>query len=166
VTVLRVRGYALPSGDPIDLYADGDRWTDDPVPGAALVAEGWLLPGLVDTHTHLGAAAPGDPFSETLLREDLREHVAAGVTILAGTDSRPHGRVAVEIRALAAAGVSAHRALGAGSWSARAYLGLGGLEPGAPADAVVYDADPRDDLDLLDSPRAVILRGVPQRKPG
>ena len=343
MTVLRIRGYALPSGDPTDLYADGDRWTDDPVPGASLVAEGWLLPGLVDTHTHPGAAAPGDPFSETLLRQDLREHVAAGVTlirspglageppdwfgldedvpravhagpwiaqhgqffdgwgrrasldempqvaaaqagrtgwakiiadwsadgeavpvdvlkrvvgavheaggqvavhaqhaegaaaavaagvdslehgmwldpnllplmaaqgtaltptldvitrhigeirerpdgprkdwllggatahpalvaaaaeagvtILAGTDSRPHGRVAVEIRALAAAGVSAHLALGAGSWSARAYLGLGGLEPGAPADAVVYDADPRGDLSLLDSPRAVILRG-------
>jgi hypothetical protein len=21
---------ALPDGDPVDLYADGDRWTDDP----------------------------------------------------------------------------------------------------------------------------------------
>jgi len=30
----------------------------------------------------------------------------AGVTILAGTDSRPHGRVADEIRALAAAGLT------------------------------------------------------------
>jgi len=35
----------------------------------------------------------------------------------------------------------------------------GGLTPGAPADAVVYDADPRTDLTLLDTPRAVILRG-------
>ena len=75
----------------------------------------------------------------------------AGVTILAGTDSRPHGRVADEIRALAAAGLTPHQALAAGSWTARAYLGLGpvsprdggsGLTPGAPADAVVYDADP------------------------
>ena len=53
----------------------------------------------------------------------------------------------------------AEAALGAGSWSARAYLGLGGLEPGAPADAVVYDTDPRADLGVLDSPRAAILRG-------
>jgi imidazolonepropionase-like amidohydrolase len=98
----------------------------------------------------------------------------AGVTILAGTDSRPHGRVANEIRALAAAGLSPHQALAAASWTARAYLGLdpvdlgldpmdsvspGGLTPGAPADAVVYDADPRTDLSLLDTPRAVILRG-------
>jgi len=76
----------------------------------------------------------------------------AGVTILAGTDSSPHGRVADEIRALAAAGLRAHDALAAGSWSARAYLGLGGLIPGVPADAVVYDADPRLDLDRLNAP--------------
>jgi imidazolonepropionase-like amidohydrolase len=83
----------------------------------------------------------------------------AGVTVLAGTDSRPHGRIATEIRALAAAGLSPHDALAAGSWAARSYLGLPGLVPGAPADAVVYDTDPRADLDQLDHPRAVILRG-------
>ncbi len=83
----------------------------------------------------------------------------AGVTILAGTDSAPHGRVADEIRALAAAGLRGHDALAAGSWAARRYLGLGGLVPGAPADAVVYDADPRTDLTQLDAPSAVILRG-------
>jgi hypothetical protein len=73
-----------------------------------------------------------------------------------------------------------HQALAAGSWAARAYLGLdpkdpadpadpagladpaalgGALAPGTLADAVVYDADPRTDLTLLDTPRAVILRG-------
>ena len=83
----------------------------------------------------------------------------AGVTILAGTDSAPHGRVADEIRALAAAGLRAHDALAAGSWAARRYLSLGGLTPGAPADAVLYDADPRTDLTQLDAPSAVILRG-------
>jgi imidazolonepropionase-like amidohydrolase len=83
----------------------------------------------------------------------------AGVTILAGTDSSVHGRIADEIRALAGAGLSGHDAIAAGSWAARAYLGLDGLVPGAPADAVVYDADPRADLSVLDRPRAVILRG-------
>jgi imidazolonepropionase-like amidohydrolase len=83
----------------------------------------------------------------------------AGVTLLAGTDSRPHGRVADEIRALAAAGVSPHQALAAGSWAARSFLGLPGLAPGAPADAVVYDSDPRANLAELDVPAAVILRG-------
>lgn len=341
--VLRVRGVALPDANAVDLYADGDQWTTDPVPHAELVAEGWLVPGLVDAHTHPGAEAPGKPMVESVLREDLREHVAAGVTmirapglaadppewfgrdddlpravhagpwiaqhgqffdgwgqradqaelprlaaaqaartgwakvmadwhpgdevlpvevlrqivaavhavggrlavhsqhaaggfaavqagvdslehgmcldpallsqmadqgtaltptlsvisssvaevrkrpdgpikdwilagaavhgelaaaaaeagvtVLAGTDSRPCGRVIDEIRALVDAGVPAHQAIGAASWSARAYLGLAGLTEGAPADAVVYDADPRGDLSQLAAPRAVVLRG-------
>jgi imidazolonepropionase-like amidohydrolase len=344
MTVLRVRGRALPDGEFVHLYADGDRWTTDPVAGADLVAEGWLLPGLVDAHTHPGAAQPGDPLDEELLRADLHEQVSAGVTMirspglagdppawfgndadvprathagmwiaqhgqffdgwgrrathdelpevaaaqaarsgwvklisdwgtddgampekairavvdvvhavggrvavhamttascaaavgagvdsvehgmwleqdllarmaeqgtaltptlsvllgelpyvrkkpdgprkawlvdgatrhgplaaaaaeagvtmLAGTDSRPHGRIADEIRALASAGVSPHDALGAASWGARAFLGLAGLVPGAPADVVVYDEDPRVDFDQLGVPRAVVLRGV------
>lgn len=68
--------------------------------------------------------------------------VEAGVQVLAGTDSRPHGRVADEIRSLAATGMRPHDALAAGSWSARAFLGLPGLAPGAPADVVIYDQDP------------------------
>lgn len=341
--IVRIRGYALPQGEYVDLYADGDRWTTDPVTGADLVAEGWLLPGLVDAHTHPGAEEPGDPMDEDILRADLEQHVdagvtlirspglpgeppswfgtdpdlprarhagpwiaqhgqffdgwgrradhadlpgiaaaqaartgwakiiadwrlgddsvpvdvltavvgavhavggriavhtqhaagsdaavaagvdsvehgmwldpallsdmarlgtaltptlatfqtalerkrqepdsagkrwyvggteahpglvtaaaEAGVTILAGTDSRPHGRIGDEVRALAAAGVGPHDALAAASWSARSYLGLGGLEPGAPADAVVYAEDPRTDLGQLEHPVAVILRG-------
>lgn len=340
---LRIRGFALPDGDPVDLYADGDRWTTEPVANAELVAEGWLLPGLVDAHTHPGAEAPGQPLDEAVLRADLHEHVAAGVTlirapglagdppdwfgraddvprgvhagpwiaqhdqffdgwgrradhaelpqlaaaqagrtgwaklivdwqpgdnvlpadvlrrvvaavhaaggrvavhsqharggaasveagvdslehgmcldpgllpemarqgtaltptlsvitgslgrvrqrsdsprkdwylagatvhgrlaaaaaeagvtILAGTDSRPCGRVIDEIRALAEAGVPPHQAVGAASWAARSYLGLPGLAEGAPADAVIYDADPRLDLDQLAAPRGVVLRG-------
>ncbi|HEY2442845.1 MAG TPA: amidohydrolase family protein [Streptosporangiaceae bacterium] len=343
MSVLQVRGWALPEGEPVDLYADGDRWTTDPVGAAELVAEGWLLPGLVDAHTHPGAEAPGHALDDTLLREHLREHVAAGVTmirspglagdppdwfgrdpdvpravhagpwiaqagqffdgwgrrasheelpalaaaqaartgwakliadwgvaddplpadvltavvaavhavggrvavhtqhaaggaatvaakvdsiehgmcldpallpqiaaqgtaltptlsvitedldqmsgwpdgprkdwylggasvhgqlaaaaaeagvtILAGTDSAQHGRITDEIRALAAAGVRPHDAIAAASWTARSFLGLPGLVPGGPADAVVYDTDPRADLAQLDHPRAVILRG-------
>jgi len=348
MAVLRVRGFALPEGEPVDLYADGDRWTTDPVAGAELVAEGWLLPGLVDAHTHPGAEAPGQPLDAEVLREDLRAHLAsgvtfirspglagdppewfgraddspravhagpwlaqagqffegwgrrpglddlpavaaeqaartgwakvvidwrfgddvipasvlreavvrvhavggriavhsqhpaggaiaveagvdsvehgmgldpellprmarqgtaltptlsgitaslerarsqpdgpakqwyvsgasvhgrltaaaieAGVTVLAGTDSRPHGAIATEIRAMVAAGVSPHQAIACASWTARSYLGLSGLVDGAPADAVVFDADPRTDLGQLDKPRAVILRG--KRVPG
>src|SRR5580700_1009817 len=82
MTVLRIRGFALPDGEPVDLFADGDRWTDDPVPGAELAAEGWLLPGLVDAHTHPGAEDPGKPLDEALLRDDLRAHLAAGVTMI------------------------------------------------------------------------------------
>jgi len=82
VSVLRVRGYALPEGEPIDLYADGGQWTDEPVASAELAAEGWVLPGLVDAHTHPGAEAQGQPLDDDLLRDDLRAHVAAGVTMI------------------------------------------------------------------------------------
>lgn len=335
--MIRIRGLALPGEEAIDLYADGDRWTTMRMPGAELVAEGWIVPGLVDAHTHPGARQLGDPLDEDLLREDLRRHVdggvtllrapglagnppdwfgndpelprsvhagrwispaggffdgwvldltleelpeaaarqaaatgwakiigdwlvlgpipqavfaeivrrvhdvggrvavhaqhpescrsavlsgvdtiehgqhldedllplmaeqgtvlvptlsvfnsaaaetehsdhwmagwqrmgptiaaahEAGVTVLAGTDSRPHGRIADEIRALAAAGFPVEAALGAGSWTARDYLGFGGLSEGAPADAVVFTADPRRDLSVLESPARVILRGL------
>ena len=79
--MIRIRGNALPTGEVVDLYADGDRWTSDPAPNAELV-EGWLLPGLVDAHTHPGAEKPGDALDETLLREDLRRHLDAGVTAI------------------------------------------------------------------------------------
>lgn len=83
------------------------------------------------------------------------------MTVLAGTDSRPCGRVADEIRAW-----PPHQAIGAASWAARSYLGLGGLAEGGPADAVIYDADPRRDLGQLVAPRAVVLRGqVRYRRP-
>jgi imidazolonepropionase-like amidohydrolase len=85
--------------------------------------------------------------------------VEAGVTVLAGTDSRPHGRIADEVRAFVATGVSPHQALAAASWGARSYLGIGGLAEGAPADAVVFDTDPRADLSQLNTPRAVVVRG-------
>ncbi|AGL14865.1 amidohydrolase [Actinoplanes sp. N902-109] len=338
-----MRGPALPDGEVLDLWADGDRWTTEPVPGAELI-EGWLLPGLVDAHTHPGAEQIGDPLDDRILRDDLHRTVdsgvtfirspglageppdwfgqdpdvpravhagpwiaqfgqffdgwgrraghaelpelaaaqaartgwakiiadwragdepvpldvlcrivervhavggrvavhsqkpfggtnavragvdsiehgegldpalladmaahgiaftptlsvllssvdairaradsparratltarlahpgltaaaaEAGVTLLAGTDTRPMGGIATEVRAMVAAGVPAHTALGAASWTARAYLGLPGLEPGAPADAVVYRADPRTGLAELDHPQAVVIRGV------
>lgn len=52
------------------------------MPNAELVGQGWLLPGLVDAHTHPGAQTPGQPLDEELLRADLQEHVRAGVTLL------------------------------------------------------------------------------------
>jgi imidazolonepropionase-like amidohydrolase len=84
---------------------------------------------------------------------------AAGVTVLAGTDSEPHGSIAEEIRRLAAQ-LPAEAALGTGSWAARAFFGVPAtLADGAPADVVAYPADPRQDLAVLDHPTAVIIGG-------
>ncbi|MGV1010531.1 MAG: amidohydrolase family protein [Dermatophilaceae bacterium] len=89
----------------------------------------------------------------------------AGVTVLAGTDAgqSPHGLIVEQIRMLAECGLPAARAIGAASWAARTYLGLPGLEPGAPADLVVYDTDPREDFDVLDRPALIVLGGRPIR---
>ena len=86
----------------------------------------------------------------------------AGVPIYAGTDAGgylPHGLVAQEIAALAPI-LGSEGALAAGSWAARSWLGRPDtLVDGAPADLIVLDTDPRQDLSVLRRPRYVILRG-------
>jgi imidazolonepropionase-like amidohydrolase len=84
---------------------------------------------------------------------------AAGVAVLAGTDFRPHGTVAAEVRYLAAGGMPPEVALGAACWTAREFLGLPGLADGSPADFVIYDRDPAADLRVLDDPARVVLGG-------
>ena len=95
--------------------------------------------------------------------DTLRSAVEAGIPVYAGTDAGGvlgHGLVAEEIRALTDIGMSGEQALAAGSWAAREWLGVPGtLEPGNPADLVVYDEDPRANPAVLDHPRMIVLRG-------
>lgn len=87
----------------------------------------------------------------------------AGVPVYSGTDSGtvlPHGRIAEEAELLARLGGNEF-ALGAVSWNARQWLGADLLVPGAAADLVIYDADPRVHLEVLHHPKQVLLRGVP-----
>ncbi len=86
----------------------------------------------------------------------------AGVPVYAGSDGggiSRHGNIAGEVAALHRIGIPAHDALGAASWRAREWLGHPGLEEGAPADFVVYDADPVADLSVLRRPSRIVLRG-------
>jgi len=82
-----------------------------------------------------------------------------GVTVLAGTDMLPHGSVALEVETLARHGLSPRAALAAASTAARRYLGEPGIEEGAPADLVLYAADPRTTPEVLRSPSLVMLEG-------
>jgi imidazolonepropionase-like amidohydrolase len=59
MTSLRFRGAVLPDGEARDLYVVGGRVTLEPVAGAETAAEGWILPGLVDAHCHIGLDAHG-----------------------------------------------------------------------------------------------------------
>jgi imidazolonepropionase-like amidohydrolase len=57
-----VRGVMLPDDDVRDMWLDGDRVTFDPVPGAMTLADrGFILPGLVDAHCHIGIRPGGGP---------------------------------------------------------------------------------------------------------
>ena len=95
-------------------------------------------------------------------RSTLMTAYDAGVPMYAGSDGggiSRHGNLAGEVVAMVGLGMPVDYALGAASWRARDWLGRPGLEEGAPADLVVYDGDPRADLDLLFKPKQVVLRG-------
>jgi len=156
----------------IDCIEHGTGLTTDLVD--AMVAHGTAL---VPTVVQLGnfpdyAAAAGQKFPayagtmtdlHARRRETIMAAYDAGVPIYAGTDAGgvlPHGGIAGEVIELAAYGIPAHDALGAASWRARGWLGWNALlEEGAPADFVVYDRNPLEDLTVLRTPSRVVLRG-------
>jgi imidazolonepropionase-like amidohydrolase len=86
----------------------------------------------------------------------------AGLSIYVGTDaggSLPHGLVAQEVAELLRAGLSTIEALTAATWGARSWLRRPGLEEGASADLVIYQADPREDIAVLGAPEHIVMRG-------
>lgn len=154
----------------IDCIEHGTGLTDETV---AMMVEHdvALVPTLVNIETFPDIASGADKYPVYARHmRDLHARVAqtignaydAGVRIYAGTDaggSIRHGRVADEVAALTAVGITPTRALGAACWDARTWLGHKGIEHGAPADLLVYETDPRTGPDVLSAPDHVILRG-------
>jgi imidazolonepropionase-like amidohydrolase len=69
-----VRGVVLPDDEVRDLWLVGDRVTYDPVPGAVTLAErGFILPGLVDAHCHIGIRPGGRPIEAVREARELVE---------------------------------------------------------------------------------------------
>ncbi|MCK9795650.1 amidohydrolase family protein [Isoptericola sp. 4D.3] len=94
--------------------------------------------------------------------EHVRALYDAGVPLLVGTDAGgtlAHGRVVDECAELVAAGIPAADVVAMATWRARELLGFGALVEGSSADLVVYPADPREDIEVLRHPTAVVLRG-------
>ena len=52
--VLKFSGPVLPDGEVRDVYVVDGRITYERPPGAETAAQGWIVPGLVDAHNHLG----------------------------------------------------------------------------------------------------------------
>ncbi|MGW5367745.1 amidohydrolase family protein [Streptomyces sp. NPDC004009] len=155
----------------IDCVEHATGLTDDLIP---LFAERGvaIVPTLVNIATFPRLAAGGERkyprWSAHMRRlherryDTVRGAHDAGIPVYVGTDaggSLAHGLVAAEVAELVTAGIPPVRAVAAASWSARAWLGRPGLEEGAPADLVVYEADPRADVRVLAAPRRVVLNG-------
>ncbi len=59
-TPLHVRGRGLPDGEPVEWWIAEGVLSAEPVAGAETVFDGgWILPGLVDAHCHVGLGAHG-----------------------------------------------------------------------------------------------------------
>ncbi|MEV0007969.1 amidohydrolase family protein [Streptomyces sp. NPDC047973] len=155
----------------IDCIEHATGLTEDTIP---LFAERGvaIVPTLVNIATFPDLAAGGEAkfprWSAHMRRLHERRYATvraaydAGIPVFTGTDaggSLAHGLIADEVAELVKAGIPARDALGATAWGARRWLGRPVLEEGAPADLVVYDADPREDVRVLASPRRVVLRG-------
>jgi imidazolonepropionase-like amidohydrolase len=84
--VLQVRGTVLPEREEKTFWIDGDKLRAEPGPGARdaelVVNGGWLLPGLVDVHTHPGTEEHDVPLSDDVLRRHLADHRDAGVLLV------------------------------------------------------------------------------------
>lgn len=96
--------------------------------------------------------------------ERTRDAHDAGIRLLTGTDAGGvlgHGIIHEELDELARAGLDADAILDAASFAPRDFLGVPGLEDGAPADLVVTAHDPRADHRALRDPELVLVGGAP-----
>ncbi|MER7681783.1 amidohydrolase family protein [Streptomyces sp. NPDC096934] len=157
----------------IDCVEHATGLTEDTIP--LFAAHGVaIVPTLVNIATFPrladGGAAKFPRWSAHMRRlyerryDTVRAAYDAGIQVYVGTDAGgtlPHGLVAGEVAELVTAGIPRTEALSATTWGARRWLGRPGLDEGAPADLVVYEADPRADVRVLGAPRLVVLNGRP-----
>jgi imidazolonepropionase-like amidohydrolase len=78
---LKVSGVVLPDGEHRDLYVAEGRITDGPVADAEVVDGGWIVPGLVDAHCHVGLDAHG-PVSDDVSEQQALADRDAGALLL------------------------------------------------------------------------------------
>lgn len=79
MTVLHVRGRGLPDGEAVQWWIDRGVLHADPVAGAETVFDGgWILPGLVDAHCHVGLGPHGPvDFDEAVIQAETEREVGA-----------------------------------------------------------------------------------------
>ncbi|MCG8915938.1 amidohydrolase family protein [Actinokineospora sp. PR83] len=93
MTALHLRGVVLPGDDERDLWVVNGRVRTKPVPGAQTVVDGgFLLPGLVDAHCHVGIG-PRGPVTLEVAAEQAETDRDAGTLLIrdcgSPIDTRP-----------------------------------------------------------------------------
>jgi imidazolonepropionase-like amidohydrolase len=90
---MHLRGVLLPAGEPGDLWVANGVVCAEPVPGAVTISDGgYVLPGLVDAHCHVGLGA-GGPATLTEAADQAATDRDAGTLLIrdcgSPIDSRP-----------------------------------------------------------------------------
>jgi imidazolonepropionase-like amidohydrolase len=151
-----------------DTLEHGSHLAPDQLASAAVADVTWVPTRSIEEDVRGMVRSFGWPDDQVAsVDEGLQAAADAGIRILAGTDAGmgPHGMIWREVALLTEAGLTPEFALGSASWIARSFLGLPGIEEGAPADLVAYRDDPRTDLGVLASPDLVMLDGRLVRDP-
>jgi imidazolonepropionase-like amidohydrolase len=83
---LHLRGRALPDGEPVEWWVVDGVLSAEPVVGAETAfgaegAGGWILPGLVDAHCHVGLGAHGATEGDEAIRQAETERDAGALLL-------------------------------------------------------------------------------------
>jgi imidazolonepropionase-like amidohydrolase len=82
-TPLHVRGVLLPGEEERDLWVVDGRLTFEAAAGAdTLASAGWIVPGLVDAHCHIGLGPHGPVDDPVELQNQARADTAAGALLV------------------------------------------------------------------------------------
>jgi len=81
MTVLRFAGPVLPDGEVAELYVVDGHVTYEPQPGAELGGSGWIVPGLVDAHCHIGLDGHGAVGEDETERQALQNRDGGALLI-------------------------------------------------------------------------------------
>ena len=81
MTALRFSGPVLPDGEARELFVVDGRVTHERPAGAETAAEGWIVPGLVDAHCHIGLDDHG-PTTDTEAEAQALENRDTGTLLI------------------------------------------------------------------------------------
>jgi imidazolonepropionase-like amidohydrolase len=88
---LHVRGRSLPDETPVQYWIVDQKISVEPVAGPDTVFDGgWIIPGLVDAHCHVGIGPPGPvTLDEAIGQAQTERRRCVAVARLRFTDRHP-----------------------------------------------------------------------------